>query len=452
MTLACPIKNTLIHSYEDDFSYDLDIVITAVAYRNKEKFDNDEYVTLEDSTELTRTVHCKKGKKWCNEITVYEVDSVDFQFYGFDITFANPGQACRVSKANDKSCRESQFVYRMRLYHLNPEYTNFESAWKYFFILAIVVVLFMPYEGFLTKLRRLPYTSWSLHQKWVVFLAWGLILFDDPTILFRVYFAKGAAAAGLSTFSVVCLSFELSAIMCFWICLFSDIWATGRRNQLEGAMQPITVGLDVASSSATVGSGPNPMLFRQFRSWNIIARGVNGVRHLGRTESLTTAYWPKILLCGIIWIIMACAYTYIKIRQTADPTYYYEQDDNYFQSLKATLLVLVSFYLLWLLYHMYKSLCYLQSLQKHYIFVLVVTFFSIILIMCGIYAQAYYFMGESIVFFIFFSMVNVYVWMLLLVYTPRAMPGEGGIDNMNHALDITSNGGEWDTSTDEDGL
>ena len=83
MTLACPIKNTLIHSYEDDFSYDLDIVITAVAYRNKEKFDNDEYVTLEDSTELTRTVHCKRGEKWCNEITVYEVNSVDFQFYGF---------------------------------------------------------------------------------------------------------------------------------------------------------------------------------------------------------------------------------------------------------------------------------------------------------------------------------------------------------------------------------
>jgi len=210
---------------------------------------------------------------------------------------------------------------------------------------------------------------------------------------------------------------------------------------MEGDMRPITVGLDAGSAPGATGG--DATLFRQFRAWDVIVRGMS-------SGTIRAAHWPNFVLCSIIWIIMACAYTYVKIRQTADPTYYVEPDDKYFERLKITLMVLISLYLLLLIYRMYKSICYIRSLAKHYIFVLVVTFFSIILVMCGLYAQAYYFMGQSVVFIIFSSMVNVYIWMLMVVFAPRS-PGEYGVDHMTDHMAMSDLAGdtEWDTSTDE---
>jgi hypothetical protein len=368
---------------------------------------------------------------------------VDFAEYTMDVTFYDPGQKCRVLPEDECKTGESDFVYRMHMHTVSHKYTDFEVMWKYFFVVATLVVLFAPYEGYLRKLRRLPAANWSTQQRWILLLAWGLVLFNDPFIAGRIYGTDGAATSGLATFAVICLSFELSAIMCFWLCLFSDIWASGQRNRMEGSMRPITVGLDVGSSS-----GPDPLLFRQWRSWGVIKRGVSNMQN----GNVHTAYWPKVLLCALIWIIMACTYTYVQIRTTANPTWTPEDSNmgDDFENLKTTLMLLVGFYNLWLCYLMYKSFCYARSLPKHYIFVLVITLFSIVLTAVGIYAQAYFLRGQSIVFIVFNTMVNVYVWTLMFVYAPRN-PGENGVDNMNHVPmpDDLATGSEWDTATDE---
>ena len=69
--VECPIKNTLWQTYGEAFEYDLDVMVTARAYRDTAAVRENEYVTLENELEFTRTVRCEAKEPWCNDIIIF---------------------------------------------------------------------------------------------------------------------------------------------------------------------------------------------------------------------------------------------------------------------------------------------------------------------------------------------------------------------------------------------
>lgn len=361
---------------------------------------------IEDGAETQRHVQC--AGDWCEHFEVFFTSNVAYEFYRVRVEMPLPG--CTDDAASP--CDANSVSYRIHCAYISAAYTDFEFTWKAMFALITLGVLLLPRQGYIPRLFVEPVSMWSTPQKWVLGLGCGLVLMNDPLFAIQVYTGDPSARDAASIFAVVCLSAEICGILCFWLCILSDMWSKTRQASMQAPMQSIETILST-SLRTRVAQGMDPACM---------------------------SHWPKVALCFVIWAFMAGTYSYLRIQQLNDPSYYAAEDLPHFRGLVTSMMVLLAVYFVWLVYLIAKTICNARSLAPGFHFVYVITLATILIVCVGLFDGAFHTVPDAAIrFIVFYGMVNVYVWLLMVVYTPM-LPEEA---NTSISMMTQHSAGTW---------
>jgi len=212
----------------------------------------------------------------------------------------------------------------------------------------------------------------SYEQYWLAVLLFLLLFFNDPLFVLEI-FTPGPFWSGLY---VVTMTLYLAALLLFWLCV-----------------------LDIVRSKAY---------------WQEEARKLGW-----------QFYLPKLVLVALIWTLTISVYFWVRAQNYNDPTYSSPSDFSNYRIVKAAALVFMLVYTLWAIV-LAAIACYVcvsagETPKRPFLFLFCVSFCTLLVTAIGAAIGGFtprpvY----TIEFTLFFSILNMYLWLMAFAYTPAA--------------------------------
>ncbi|XP_051792974.1 transmembrane protein 181 isoform X2 [Acanthochromis polyacanthus] len=253
----------------------------------------------------------------------------------------------------------------------NPTFSQVEIWFRFVF----VVLTFMVTCMFAHSLRKFSMRDWGIEQKWMSILLPLLLLYNDP--FFPLSFLVNSWFPG--TLDAFFQALFLCALLLFWLCVYHGIRVQGERKFL-------------------------------------------------------TFYLPKLIIVGLLWLSAVTLGIWQTVNELQDPTYLYKIDIANFQGMKVFFLIVVSFYILYLIFLIVRACSELKNMPYSDLrlkFLTALTFVVLVISMVILYlrfgAKALQdnFVAElsthyqnSAEFLSFYGLLNFYLYTLAFVYSP----------------------------------
>lgn len=253
----------------------------------------------------------------------------------------------------------------------NPTFSQVEIWFRFVF----VVLTFMVTCMFAHSLRKFSMRDWGIEQKWMSILLPLLLLYNDP--FFPLSFLVNSWFPG--TLDAFFQALFLCALLLFWLCVYHGIRVQGERKFL-------------------------------------------------------TFYLPKLIIVGLLWLSAVTLGIWQTVNELRDPTYLYKMDIANFQGMKVFFLIVVSFYILYLIFLIVRACSELKNMPYSDLrlkFLTALTFVVLVISMVILYlrfgAKALQdnFVAElsthyqnSAEFLSFYGLLNFYLYTLAFVYSP----------------------------------
>ncbi|CAL9692479.1 unnamed protein product [Knipowitschia caucasica] len=253
----------------------------------------------------------------------------------------------------------------------NPTFSQVEIWFRFVFVVMTFVVTCL----FAHSLRKFSMRDWGIEQKWMSVLLPLLLLYNDP--FFPLSFLVNSWFPG--TLDAFFQALFLCALLLFWLCVYHGIRVQGERKCL-------------------------------------------------------TFYLPKLIIVGLLWLSAVTLGIWQTVNELQDPTYQYKVDIGNFQGMKVFFLIVVSLYILYLIFLIVRACSELKNMPYSDLrlkFLTALTFVVLIISMVILYlrfgAKALQdnFVAElsthyqnSAEFLSFYGLLNFYLYTLAFVYSP----------------------------------
>ncbi|KAJ0060956.1 hypothetical protein NL108_001818 [Boleophthalmus pectinirostris] len=181
----------------------------------------------------------------------------------------------------------------------NPTFSQVEIWFRFVFVVMTFVVTCM----FAHSLRKFSMRDWGIEQKWMSVLLPLLLLYNDP--FFPLSFLVNSWFPG--TLDAFFQALFLCALLLFWLCVYHGIRVQGERKCL-------------------------------------------------------TFYLPKLIIVGLLWLSAVTLGIWQTVNELQDPTYQYKVDIGNFQGMKVFFLIVVSLYILYLIFLIVRACSELKNM------------------------------------------------------------------------------------------
>ncbi|XP_059380220.1 transmembrane protein 181-like isoform X6 [Carassius carassius] len=253
----------------------------------------------------------------------------------------------------------------------NATFSQVEIWFRFVFVVMTFIVTCV----FAHSLRKFSMRDWGIEQKWMSVLLPLLLLYNDP--FFPLSFLLNSWVPG--TLDAFFQALFLCALLLFWLCVYHGIRVQGERRFL-------------------------------------------------------TFYLPKLLIVGLLWLSAVTLGIWQTVNELQDPTYQYKVDIQNFQGMKIFFLLLVSVYVLYLLFLVLRACSELKNtpytdLRLKFLtaLTLLVLLISLLILYLRFGSKALQdnFVSElsthyqnSAEFLSFYGLLNFYLYTLAFVYSP----------------------------------
>ena len=112
----------------------------------------------------SKEIMCLKDQKRCADFLLLKQNNLRYQKYTLSMRFRNPP---RIHAIGD---------VEVAVYYQNPAFSVFELCFKYVFLFFNLVFLAV----FLRQSSFIATVEWGYEQKWILFLLFFLVAFNDP--------------------------------------------------------------------------------------------------------------------------------------------------------------------------------------------------------------------------------------------------------------------------------
>ena len=254
----------------------------------------------------------------------------------------------------------------------NPAFTQLELAFRFIFFLLTLGTLVM----FVHSLQKFPVLDWSMEQRWMLVLLILLSLYNNP--FFPLTLTSSPLLAGVLD-SIFQSSFLFSLLM-FWLCVLHGLRQTRR-----------------------------PLL---------------------------RFYAPKFFLVFLMWLSALTMEITQQFNEVRDPTYSFQINTAHYHRFRILFFVLFFIYTKYAVYLTIKAFVELRSMQFIQTRLRFITgFMGVIIILCvsivyvkfgfgvledNFVSRLYTSYDSATQFVSFYALLNLYVYMMVYVYTPSA--------------------------------
>eukprot|EP00518_Triparma_eleuthera_P011430 CAMPEP_0182471836 /NCGR_PEP_ID=MMETSP1319-20130603/21066_1 /TAXON_ID=172717 /ORGANISM="Bolidomonas pacifica, Strain RCC208" /LENGTH=426 /DNA_ID=CAMNT_0024672435 /DNA_START=192 /DNA_END=1469 /DNA_ORIENTATION=+ len=376
--VTCNIERPSSINASYAFDYEQKLVISVIGTDDEldANFDTQRGDVIVDEKVAIREVKFAANSMYSGDLTIFNMHSLPYDNFKVRVQFINAGDIDKYGHANHE---DHQMNVKFTMIFVNRDYTTFEFFWKYTFVVVTLIALFFPscnrggllsksriftslaliLEGFTVRLRHTKWRTWSYQQKWIMVLLVLLLFFNDPLIYFEVYNSKigGEVLGGIY---IGMMSLFICALMLFWLCALDETRDTG---------------------------------------------------NLGRRDRGCKKHAGKIGFVAVFWLYMVIAYSHIRMQEKDDPTYEAAQEGDRYLAATAVGALLIVIYLLWFLYYTVRGLAVLCSLPPPFLFVFLITFFTFVATVVGIFIAALYPVPSAALDFLgMYGLYNLYIW------------------------------------------
>ena len=266
-------------------------------------------------------------------------------------------------------------TFEFRQGTVNEKYTSFEVATKVFFCVGSALI----WAYYLYCLsRRDSATTLTPTQLWVAALGGLVFWFSDP--LFLTYLIKPSLE--IAAFTAFCSATYVALLLFFWLCL-----ADNARLEAELGLR-----------------------------WRVD----------GNARMVGALYWvPKVLLCGVVWVLSIALYVFQRLSQLTDPTFTFSDSFGaaavmWAQRFAVAFGALYLVYFLVLLVFAFRRFMALAASTRY---LLAMSVAAIVVTMVGLFSQAFSATrSTAILFLVAQGGPTLYIWNLLLVLRPAPTP------------------------------
>jgi len=352
--LTCRIDNEeyLLHGIDKDIDFSISMAGTID--------DNYKWNKIVSAVHRHHVV-CVQNYSTCNTILLVHEPYIAYFGYQFNISILSP----------DSFIGNVTFMFT----YMNDNFTLFELWFRFVFLIITFVII----VSFAIRLRGFSWRDWTLEQKWISVLLFGLLAFNNPF-------------------------FPIEILINSWFPPFLDIVFT------------VTFIFLV-------------LLF--------ILVIIDGIKLEEREREFKRFYLPKISLLGLLWITVVGVFSYQEYSELIDPTIAIEQTTTIIGFEIAMLLLILS-YFFWLGYSTCRA-CGMDSkkafLKRRLRFFLIFSTIVILIIGFGILFEVYQRPENAAEFLAFHSLCNLYIYVLAIVYLPSKESQRSGY---TRSLQITT--------------
>uniref|UniRef100_A0A6Q2WXN1 Transmembrane protein 181 n=1 Tax=Esox lucius TaxID=8010 RepID=A0A6Q2WXN1_ESOLU len=228
----------------------------------------------------------------------------------------------------------------------------------HFFFLCVHFCCHVLQCMFAHSLRKFSMRDWGIEQKWMSILLPLLLLYNDP--FFPLSFLVNSWFPG--TLDAFFQALFLCSLLLFWLCVYHGIRVQGERKCL-------------------------------------------------------TFYLPKLVVVGFLWLSAVTLGIWQTVNELKDPTYQYKVDIANFQGMKIFFLVVVTLYILYLIFLIVRACSELKNMPYTDLrlkFLTTLTFVVLIISMVILYLR----FDIPAEFLSFYGLLNFYLYTLAFVYSP----------------------------------
>jgi len=305
--------------------------------------ETDQWTPILTGNEQEITLQCDAGFPYCQNVSLAEIPFLHYEFYKFNVSFLN-------TSSLENLFGDIIFTFT----YVNGSYTLFEIWLRsiFFFITAGFIWVY------LYSMRKWEWKIWTIEQKWITFILFALMGYDNPFYLIEI-FADGWFPIVFDR--LLYMSF-IVLLLLFWLVMF------------------------------------------------------DGIRQ--ETKDFYIFYLPKIVLSGLLWISGIIVYTWNEYTLRAQNI----TESPGFIFFQVLMLILVVIYLLWLLYAfcrictIARTLPHLDFRTKCFGFF---TFMVSVVVIGGIiFGGVVGPYNSAAEFLSFLALFNLYCYMMAVLYVP----------------------------------
>jgi len=355
------------------------------------------------------TVHeshekCKQSELWCQPNRIWHVDHISKKYYFFKVVLYQS----LPSDVMDNSFYDSHLIpFKIKVFSMNPSFTTFELGFKYSFLAVTLLVLLCPKYGYFPNFAQTPLKSLSSTHWWLLFLLQGLVFFNEPFIGARVN--AESLDNELTKFATFSSTLYICFLLYYWLVLLDDCRL---RASITSVLNPVANPFDSSISEKP----ETQMSFAKF-------------------------YLPKMCLVFTIWCLMFITYVTAITIQTADPSFQLYGDANRKSSLLRGLmdatLSFLCIYVLWIIVVIGFLLKRVYQIPRNYQFLAILTLLTLTFTLVGIFIGiAFPIPNSSFIFLGFYGMINCYVWVMSIAWTPE--PSTHDLMDRDAALELAA--------------
>ena len=266
-----------------------------------------------------------------------------------------------VNAENEDWIRDAVFIWRT----FNHSYTLFELWFRFVFLVITFGVLIW----FSHRMRKFSWSEWAIEQKWSLVLLFGLMGYNNPFFALNILMDSWFPAfLDVSLFVLF-----LSLVLVFWLCVF------------------------------------------------------DAIRKPAHTRTFLKFYAPKVGLVGILAISSLVVFLWQELHDLDDPTYDAPNDIPGFIFFRVVQILLLIAYLFWFVVIVIFGVKDRRSfplLGVRIKYLGVMTFFVIAITIAGVVLGVLgTIQNNAAQFLSFFSLFNLYVYFLAIVYAPTKDAG-----------------------------
>jgi len=360
------------------------------------------------------TARCHHDQEWCKPIVVYTADHIREAGYYFDIFIHNAPENIIKPEYYDQNI----VPFDISVTTMNPAYTSFEMGFKYFFMVVTLLILVAPQRGYLAGMMNTHYSKIGSHHVWVLVMLLGLVWFNEPFMAVRVN--SYVATDGLEKFSMLTSTLYVAYLLYYWLVLVDDarirgMGAAGLTSMVPFDFPALRDGTGSGVNPLGHGSVPDPFDHKSYDgiTWNTCGKNLEGLGFF---------YLPKIILVVLIWAFTFASYAALAAERELDPSYLpYDSKlaEEEFAALAVAAVVFMSIYIAWMATLLIWTFVVFNDLPASFKWLFGCTVFTMTLVVIGVFAGiAYPVPSSSFNFIGFYGMINVYVWIVAIAWTP----------------------------------
>jgi hypothetical protein len=130
-------------------------------------------------------------------------------------------------------------------------------------------------------------------------------------------------------------------------------------------------------------------------------------------------YIAKITFCTAFWLLLTITYTFVRLRQSGDPSYDALDDTAHYKMFSYALIVFTAVFCGWFSFYAMSACGNVKKMDKGNQFVFAFTILMVVLVMVSMGIGAMYPLpSASLEFMLYYGMTNVYVWAMSYAYAP----------------------------------